>query len=534
MRTPVLSEVSRRWWMDHRQVWPTMVIQTVAAEPASAPGDDAHAGLAPWDTETRGWALQVLGDAGMDPGAWSVRIELTDWTEIPPAERVGLPRAPNARPEPTPLFAALADVEDEQRLLQRMEVRRVEAATRAWRAALDDEGRPEAANTPYQKGFFLDLGAKLKVAPSTAKTLVHTAVRLERDLPLVWAHFLSGRVPWRAMQMVHAAIDGLDQTVLAAFDAKAVLKLDEVLVPSLPDALRRLVERLQPTTADERHERATAGRRYTIEAAADGMGWLHLFAPMAELLGMDHQVTKQAIAAHGKAGERRGLRALKADRLRDGLRAFLRHDTDPAHEADALVTGAKGVEPRISILIPAMTALGHSTAPPILQGYGPIGIRTALKLAGEAKSWIRVLTDPFTGAALNVGRKRYRPTKDMRNLLRLLDGGGRGPGCPRGPDEVDIDHNESFRQGDEQGETSIDNLMLLSRTDHGMKTAGEVDVDLLLDRTAVFETRSGNKYVTRPRDPLEPTPVPPEFVDPEFVDPELVDPELVDADDCPF
>jgi hypothetical protein len=226
--------------MNHRELWPVMTIQTVVAEPAPMPGMDAHAGLAHWDSETRGWALQVLGDAGMDPAAWSVRVTIEDWTDVPAEERVGIPWAPNAMPEPSPLFAALAEVEDEQRLLQRLEARRVAAAVRAWRAALADEGLPTASNTPYQKGFFLDLGAKLKVADSTAKTLVHTADRLERDLPLVWAHFQAGRAPWRAMQIVHAAIDGLDPAVLPAFDARAVLKLDEVLTPSLPDALRRL------------------------------------------------------------------------------------------------------------------------------------------------------------------------------------------------------------------------------------------------------------------------------------------------------
>jgi hypothetical protein len=504
--------------MDRREVWPTMVVQTLHAEPAPAPGSDAHAGLAHWDGETRGWALQALGDAGMDPAAWAVRISITDWTDVPAGERAGIPSAPNAVPEPSPVFAALADVEDEQGLLQRMEVRRVTAAVRAWRAALEDEGRPGAANTPYQQGFFLDLGAKLKVASSTAKTLVHAAARLERDLPLVWAHFQSGRVPWRAMQMVHAVLEGLDDAVLPAFDAGAVGKLDEVMITNLPDALRRLAERLQPTTADERHDRASQRRRYTIEPAADGMGWLHLFAPMMELLGMDHQVTKQAIAARGKSGERRGVPALKADLLRDGLRAVLRRDAD-ASDPGLLVPGRNGVEPRVAILIPALTALGHATASPTLQGYGPIGIRTALRLAGEATSWIRVLTDPFTGAILTIGRKRYRPTQDMRTLLRLLDGGSRGPGRARGPDESDIDHTESYRLHDERGKTAIDNLVLLSRSDHGQKTAGEADVDLLLDRTLVWETRSGNKYVTRPPDPPQPTPVPP---------------ELIDENDCPF
>ncbi|RIX27561.1 DUF222 domain-containing protein [Amnibacterium setariae] len=519
MGTPVLLPLARRRWTRNPALDDMPVVQTVAIGSIAAPGDDTHAALAGWDEETRGWALQKLAAAHLDPAAWRASVVLEDRNDVSDEEWERMDCAPNALPEGSELFQALADVEDLQRLLQGLEARRVVAALRAWRAALADEGRPGAANTPYQKGLFLDLGAKLKVADSTAKTLVHTAARLERDLPLVWAHFLAGRAPWRAMQIVHAAAEGLDDAVLPVFDAKAVLKLDEVLMPSLPDALRRLAERLQPTTADERHERAAARRRYTIEAAADGMGWLHLFAPMADLLGMDHQVTKQAIAAHGRADERRGIQILKADVLRDGLRAFLRTDADPAREGDALVPGRRGVVPRVSILIPAMTALGRSTAAPVLQGYGPIGIRTALRIAGEATSWIRVLTDPFTGAPLSIGREKYRPTEDMRAFIRLLDGGNRGPGRPRGPDEVDIDHAESFRAHDERGETSVDNLMLLSRSDHGAKTAGAADADLLLDRTVVWQTPSGNKYVTRPLDPPEATPIPT---------------ELTDEDDCPF
>lgn len=259
-------------------------------------------------------------------------------------------------------------------------------------------------------------------------------------------------------------------------------------------------------------------RHYRIEPAADGMGWLTAYLPMVDLLGMDHQITKQAIAAHGRDAETRGIQALKADLLRDGLRAFFRRPADPTDE-DLLVKGRRGVEARVAVLIPAMTALGHSDAPAILQGYGPIGIKTALRLAGEAKSWTRVLTDPFTGAIINIARKRYRPTKHMRTLLRLLDGGGRSPGCPRGPDETDVDHNRSYNLGDEDGQTAIDNLMLLSRTAHGQKTAGQANVSLLKDRTGIWETRAGNRYVTRPHDPPVPTPIPPELIHP---------------DDCPF
>ena len=216
--------------------------------------------------------------------------------------RAGIPWAPNAPPVPDPVFAASAAVEDEQRLLQHREAARVVAALRAWPRSQGVEGRPGPANTPYQKGFFLDLGAKLRVAASTAKTLVHTAERLAAG-PAVGLGAVRGGAAAVAGDADRARGDRRPgRRGAARVRRAAVAKLESVLMTGLADALRRLAERLQPTTADDRHERAAARRRYTVEAGADGMGWLHLYAPMAELLGMDHQVTKQAVAAVGAAG----------------------------------------------------------------------------------------------------------------------------------------------------------------------------------------------------------------------------------------
>ena len=509
--------VAERWWLDLRGLVPEMVLQTLVARPASV-GEDAHQDLVQDDDETRGWALLALHARHLDPARHRVRIGITDRLDVPPSERGRFPKAPNALPTPDPVFAALEEVEDAHAALRRSEVRRVTAAVAAWRAARAEEDDPGASGTPYQNGFFLDLGMKLQVAAGTARALVQSAETLQADAPQVWGLFAAGRVPWRAMQAVHAALDGLAAEVLPAFDAGAARKVLEVPVPRLPEALRRLAERLQPTTADDRHDRAARRRHVTVVPAADGMGWLHAFLPMVDLAGLDHQLSKAAVAAAGRPGEDRGVQQLRADVLRDGLRGFLRRKAD-GDDADLLVPHRRGVEARVAILIPAMTALGHSTAPAVLQGYGPIGIRTAMRLAGEAKSWIRVLTDPFTGAVQSLGRTKYRPTKDMRTLIRLLDGGGRGPGCPRGPDDVDLDHTRAFRHRGEHGETAVDNLVSLSRTHHGTKTAGVADVDLLPDRTVVWQTACGNKYVTRPHDPPEPTPIPPHLIDP---------------DDCPF
>lgn len=215
-------QVARRWWVSRRDLVPERFCQTVTVRrrPSPQPGVDVHTDLAGVVEETRAWALLALDAAGIESSWWQVAVRCTEWWLVPVEERDGIPSAPNARPEPDPVFAALDAVDDEQVFLQRAEVRRVLAAVAAWRAAVEQEGEPTASNTPYQQGFFLDLGLKLKVADGTAKILVHTADDLERKTPAVWEVFLRGRVPWRAMQRVHAAIDGLKAGVLGEFTGR--------------------------------------------------------------------------------------------------------------------------------------------------------------------------------------------------------------------------------------------------------------------------------------------------------------------------
>ena len=510
-----IGRVAERVWMTGGPFVPELMVQRLHAEPREDPAGDHHTDLRGFVEETRAWALEAAASAGLEPRLWRLTIEAIERWAVDSRELDSLPFAPNAKPDPDPVFEALAVASDEQRFMNRAEFRRIRAAVAAWRLAQREEP-PGAANTPYLNGFFQDLGLQIGVAGGTAKSMVHAADRIERCLPAVWQRFVAADHPWRAMQAVHAATDGLHDGALPQFDDGAVVVLAETPVPQLPEVLRRLAERLQASTADDRHEHAMQRRSVTIEPAADAMGWLHAFLPMVALQGIDHQLTKAALAERKRSADAGGIGVLRADILADGLIDALSRDET---RSDALVPKRRGIQAKVAILIPAMTALGRSDAPATLQGYGVIGLRTALRLAGDAKSWVRVLTDPFTGAILNIGRRKYRPTADMRTLLRLLDGGGRGPGCTRVPHDTEVDHNRSFWLHDEQGDTAIDNLMLLSRFDHGQKTAGETDVGLLKDRTALFTTRTGNRYVTRPHDPPVPTPVPLDLIDP---------------DDCPF
>ncbi|MFD1721774.1 HNH endonuclease signature motif containing protein [Amnibacterium endophyticum] len=511
----VLAERRRRLTFGpHFLDW---MLETVLVRPREAAGEGVHDTLAALRDESRRvWVLEQLYAQRIDPASVQVRIGLTDECDVDPDEWQRLPIAPESAPEPDPVLAALEVVTDLQQQLQRDESRRVVAALAAWRTALAEEGEPTAANTPYQRGFFTDLALRLRVASTTARTLVHTGSDLEAALPRVWGLFVHGGTTWRVMQTVHAELDGLDPSLHAEFDEQALAKILHVAPTGLPDALRRLRERLQASTADDRHERAAARRHVRLDPAADGMAWLHAYLPAADAIALDHQLSRAAVHAAGREGESRGVGQLRADALVDGLRQALRR---PRKAAGALVPGRRGVEPQVLVTIPAMTALGHSTAPALLEGYGVIGTGTALRLAADAKSWVRVLTDPFTGAALALGRARYRPSKDLRLWLRMADGATRGPTAPRSPGEAEVDHVVPFHQDGAGGRTDPDNLVLLTRREHRDKTEGAGDYRLLADRTGLWRTATGTTIVTRPVEPPDPTPVPPHLVDP---------------DDCPF
>jgi len=89
-------------------------------------------------------------------------------------------------------------------------------------------------------------------------------------------------------------------------------------------------------------------------------------------------------------GESRRLAQLRADVAID----LLRNAAGPAGSG----------KPAVAVTIPVLTLLGHGDEPAILDGYGPIDRDTAARLAGDATSWVRILTHPVTGTVLDLER----------------------------------------------------------------------------------------------------------------------------------
>ena len=122
--------------------------------------------------------------------------------------------------------------------------------------------------------------------------------------------------------------------------------------------------------------------------------------------------------------------------------------------------------PTVVVTVPALTLLGAGTEPATLDGYGPIDLDTARRLAGEARSWVRVLTHPLTGAPLALDRSTYRVPTALRRWLGVTSPTCVFPGCARPARDCDLDHLTAWSDG---GATDDDNLAPECRHHHRLR-----------------------------------------------------------------
>lgn len=101
----------------------------------------------------------------------------------------------------------------------------------------------------------------------------------------------------------------------------------------------------------------------------------------------------------------------------------------------------------------------------MLAGYGPIPPQLARLIAADG-AWRRLITDPDNGAAMDLGRRRYRPTAALSEFVKARDVTCRFPCCRRGAEGCDEDHVVPFPIGP----TSARNLVPLCRHHHRVKT----------------------------------------------------------------
>jgi Domain of unknown function (DUF222) len=162
-----------------------------------------------------------------------------------------------------------------------------------------------------------------------------------------------------------------------------------------------------------------------------------------------------------------------------------------------LPTPVAAGKPLVHVVIPLSTLTGADDSPVELTGYGPLPPALGREIAAAAV-WKRLITDPLTGAVLDVGRTSYRPPTALAEFLRARDQHCRVPICRRRALDSQIDHTVAFHaQG---GSTDRHNLYHACLCHHRMKDAPGWTVTHEPDGVITWTTPTGHRYSGRPHD----------------------------------
>jgi hypothetical protein len=162
---------------------------------------------------------------------------------------------------------------------------------------------------------------------------------------------------------------------------------------------------------------------------------------------------------------------------------------------------------QVLVMVPALSMLGVTDEPALLDGHGPIPASMARKLIAEgADSFYRVLVDPRDGAPLEIGRTSYRVGEVLRRWLRLRDGKCPFPGCSNNSLDNEADHLLAWQHG---GTTGISNLGQPCPKHHRMRhTSGWEPTPATMNEPPGYISPFGRHYKSETQD-WEPPHLPP-------------------------
>ncbi len=373
-----------------------------------------------------------------------------------------------------------------------------------------------------------EVGAALRLAPSTARLRTRVAADLRDRLPDVLAALLAGTISYSQAAHIAEAVRDLDDVLALQVAARVLRRAGVQTLGQLKRATRRAVIAADPAAARARHEHAKARRAISRVPQPDAMRawWVMMPAPVEvdlwSALTSAARVGQAALAALGRPDP--GLDALRVDALVGAVLgpehtswwdASAAHATPPGSSSSqaaepATSRGAgSATQPRTAgsatrdptsspsgsasstthrstaqvaalprcscggaqvaaIVVDLPTVLGLADNPAHIPGYGAIPGELGAAMARD-RDWIRWTVDPGTGQVVDRGARSYRPSQRMKAFLAARDGVCGFPGCAVLAQSCDCDHVVTFRR---DGRTVRDNLGPLCRQHHNAKTHG--------------------------------------------------------------
>jgi hypothetical protein len=329
------------------------------------------------------------------------------------------------------------------------------------------------------------------VSDRTIQSRLSEAWRLVEDFPLTLHALEGGRVSVANARVI--LTEGMlvrDARRRADYESAVLERAGEVTPGRLRRLARAAASGIAEVSFEERHEKARDERSVSCTELDDGMSEIVAVIPTILAEGVLDRLTAMGNAA--KAANSEDPRTL--DQLRADLLCDLLLTGQPSGDPHG---GLGAIRAEVSILVPALTLLGHSDEPATILGKSPIDLEDALHLAAEAPSLVRVITDPVTDQVL--ATDHYRPTGNLRRYLRTRDGRCRCPSCNRSAWRSDIDHTIPYSEG---GLTEPGNLACLCPGHHTVKHLPGWSVRQLEPGILEWTTPHGIVAVDRPDAPV--------------------------------
>ncbi len=316
-----------------------------------------------------------------------------------------------------------------------------------------------------------EIGAALRVGNDNACRRLEIARALTGHLAAVQAELSAGRITYVHAMVICEATYRLDDDTAAAVAERVLKRAWHQTVAAMRRCLNRAVIKANPAAAAERAARAKAGRGIEVRPAEDGMAQLTITAAAADIQRLF--TTADAIAkTMPKIGSDGAFLPIAARRV-DAFINLATGDHSNCPAATDIAAGDYGKSPRkpvvhARITIDLLTLLGLQHNPVELDGYGPLTAEAGRALAADAKTWRRLICDPFTGALLDLGVTTYEPSPALSRFIQTRDRHCTFPGCHQPAWRCDLDHIIPFRQGC-CGPTDRSNLGPLCRSHHRLK-----------------------------------------------------------------
>lgn len=481
----------------------------------------------------------VFGDA--DPFESRFDMRFDDFADAPlpddaePADAVSAAYASR-------LSWFLDEVTNEEASLAIQAARRARALdhARSWAMLSDEFVLPNAKLTEREREdwvlrvFVSEVATRLRLPESTAGGLVDESRVLVHELSHTLDALAAAQISHRHALVIIEQSRTLPAHVRTSFELSVLPDAKRLPVTQFRRRAVSARERMHPESIQDRTRSAVSDRRFAFEADVDGMAWLHHLLPAPDARAIYTRVTDIATSLRGDE-EHRTLAQLRSDVAAELLLDGVPPDVAGGDGGGTVVPTvsetkrrrAFGIRPTVVVILPALTAFGLGDDPGVLDDYGLIDPQTARRLAGLAPSWLRLFTDPVTGAVLGLGKKRYKVPKDLRTWLELRDETCRFPGCGRPASRTDIDHTEDWAKG---GSTDAGNLACLCEPHHLMKHTTMWHVVQRGNGVLDWRSPTGQVHTTRPALELQGSSPPKTHLS----NTQPVDPPVDPPDDPPF